>query len=281
MGRTPKTPASTLSGNAGSGSADGSVRRFVGTGASRYLQLASVLRQQIVGGEWPVGHRLPTVEQLADEYGLAKITVRQALAVLASERLTVSERGRGTHVQGRGERVNPAIHFAINDAAAGAETFEIKILEKRFGATLPLLPGDEGHPFDDYTVIRKLHLFGGEPFCFAEFYVATAVFRKFPRGSERSRKIIRLIREVSDVEASSSRQTVTVEPAGYDLAQLLGCSFAAPVAKVRHNLCSKQNLILSIGSAWYRGDRFMLDIVQNPDVHIQRLRTKSRTEYKS
>lgn len=191
-------------------------------GTSRYSQLASVLRQRIVGGEWPVGHRLPTVEELGRQYGLAKITVRQALAILAQENLTVSERGRGTHVRGSGAKVHTAIQRAINDVTAGAGIFEIRILEKSARASLPLLPDDEGEPFADYTLLRKLHLYDGEPFCLAEFYVATDVFRRFPRGAESKLKIVHLIGQVTEIEASESRQTLTVEPAGYEFARLLG-----------------------------------------------------------
>ena len=243
-------------------------------GTSRYSQLASVLRQRIVSGEWPVGHRLPTVEELARQYGLAKITVRQALAILAQEKLTVSERGRGTHVRGSGAKVNSAIRRAINDVTAGAGTFEIRILEKSPGASLPLLPDDEGEPFPNYTLLRKLHLYDGEPFCLAEFYVATEIFRTFPRGAESKRKIVHLIGQMVEVEASVSRQTLTVEPAGYEFARLLGYPFAAPVAKIRHNLCDRQKRIVSIGSAWYRGDKFALDIKREQPLAVSRPRRK-------
>jgi GntR family transcriptional regulator len=243
-------------------------------GTSRYSQLASVLRQRIVGGEWPVGHRLPTVEELARQYGLAKITVRQALAILAEEKLTVSERGRGTHVRGSGAKVNSAIRRAINDVTAGAGTFEIRILEKSPGASLPLRPDDEGEPFPDYTLLRKLHLYDGEPFCLAEFYIATEIFRKFPRGAENKSKIVHLIGQLVAVEASISRQTLTVEPAGYEFAQLLGYPFAAPVAKIRHNLCDRQKRIMSIGSAWYRGDKFTLDIKREQALAVRGPRRK-------
>src|SRR6185369_17181560 len=66
-------------------------------GTPRYMQLASVLRHEIASGKWPVGQRLPTVQQIAENYGLARITVRQAFAILAQDDLIVSERGRGTY----------------------------------------------------------------------------------------------------------------------------------------------------------------------------------------
>jgi len=44
--------------------------------------LAGDLSQKIERGEWPDGHRLPPERELAATYGLARNTVRRALAQL-------------------------------------------------------------------------------------------------------------------------------------------------------------------------------------------------------
>ena len=49
-------------------------------------------------GNWPSGTQLPTIDQLSDRYGVAKVTVRQALGVLASEGLIERVQGKGTFV---------------------------------------------------------------------------------------------------------------------------------------------------------------------------------------
>jgi GntR family transcriptional regulator len=257
------------------GKAGGAEHVFAGnSGASRYMQLASIFRRRIASGEWPVGHRLPTVQQLSEHFGLAKITVRQALAVLAQDNLIISERGRGTYVRGVGAKLDPALRSAINDMSAGAEVFAIQVLEKRAGVRLPPNAEGEGQPLADYTLLRKLHLHDGEPFCLAEFYIATEVFRQFPRGAENKRKIVQLIGEFTNIEPALSHQTVTVEPADYDLARILGYAFSAPVAKIWRTVCDTKGRIVTAGSAWYRGDRFILDMVNQPGLAIPKRRTR-------
>ena len=60
--------------------------------------LAGDLSQKIERGEWPDGHRLPPERELAATYGLARNTVRRALAQLDDRLLRIT--GRGTYVKG-------------------------------------------------------------------------------------------------------------------------------------------------------------------------------------
>lgn len=62
-----------------------------------YIQLASLLRGKIeasAAGGKPFA--LPSENELSDQYGLSRATVRQALALLQREGLIYKEKGRGT-----------------------------------------------------------------------------------------------------------------------------------------------------------------------------------------
>ena len=47
-------------------------------GSALYVQIAGVMRRKMRSGEWPPGIQLPTLEQLAEQLGVARVTVRQA-----------------------------------------------------------------------------------------------------------------------------------------------------------------------------------------------------------
>ncbi len=61
--------------------------RFAFDAVPLYYQLGSVLREQITSGRFTPGDRIPTEAELAGEYGVSRITVRQALAALEEEGL--------------------------------------------------------------------------------------------------------------------------------------------------------------------------------------------------
>lgn len=64
-----------------------------------YQQVADALRAGIRDGVYAPGDRLPTVAELAEQYGVAKMTVQRALTDLRAEELIVSWQGRGTFVR--------------------------------------------------------------------------------------------------------------------------------------------------------------------------------------
>jgi GntR family transcriptional regulator len=70
----------------------------------RYAQLADIFRQRIARNRWPRGTKLPTLEALMREFVVARVTVRQAMELLARDGLVSAERGRGTFVTARPSR---------------------------------------------------------------------------------------------------------------------------------------------------------------------------------
>ena len=65
----------------------------------RYHQVADALRRRIHAGALPSGAPLPSESSLMDEFNASRGTVRQAVAVLRSEGLVITEKGRGTYVR--------------------------------------------------------------------------------------------------------------------------------------------------------------------------------------
>jgi GntR family transcriptional regulator len=66
---------------------------------SQYRQLADLLRERILRGDYPPGSTFPSEPELAAEHGLSRPTVNRALLVLRNEGLIRVERGRGTIVR--------------------------------------------------------------------------------------------------------------------------------------------------------------------------------------
>ncbi|MFD1886937.1 MocR-like pyridoxine biosynthesis transcription factor PdxR [Paenibacillus wenxiniae] len=63
-----------------------------------YRQIEQQLRQRISNGEWPVGTRLPSQRKLAEQLGVNRSTVTQAIDELASWGIIAGNKGGGTRV---------------------------------------------------------------------------------------------------------------------------------------------------------------------------------------
>jgi DNA-binding GntR family transcriptional regulator len=68
-------------------------------GRPAYLQIADDLRRQILDGELQGGDRLPTAQDVMDDYGVSRIVVRNAINVLRAEGLVRTQQGSGTYVR--------------------------------------------------------------------------------------------------------------------------------------------------------------------------------------
>lgn len=62
-------------------------------------QVLAVLTNQIANGEYRVGDKLPTEEELADYFGMSRVTIRIALDALERQGLIARQRGRGTFLR--------------------------------------------------------------------------------------------------------------------------------------------------------------------------------------
>jgi GntR family transcriptional regulator len=63
-----------------------------------YQQIAAQLRSRILAGELAPRSRLPSVESISQETGVARLTARKALRLLVDEGLAVMRPGWGTFV---------------------------------------------------------------------------------------------------------------------------------------------------------------------------------------
>ncbi|SHF21315.1 GntR family transcriptional regulator, histidine utilization repressor [Microbulbifer donghaiensis] len=64
----------------------------------RYAAIKRHIRQQIESGQWPVHFQVPSENQLAQEFGVSRMTARRALSELTDEGVLMRSQGLGTFV---------------------------------------------------------------------------------------------------------------------------------------------------------------------------------------
>src|SRR5215472_10320699 len=63
-----------------------------------YLQIIEQIKRRIAVGDWPEGHALPSIRQLAVDLRISVITVKRAYLELEREGVIVTQQGKGSHV---------------------------------------------------------------------------------------------------------------------------------------------------------------------------------------
>ena len=154
-----------------------------------YKQVAQALRAAILTKSLAPGEKLPSQTELATRYGVARMTIQQALKVLRDDNLIVSRQGSGVFVRERTEKpvgLRPHIEAAFDQEKVSidfsgytAETLQAAIQEPldkiRIGRLSPTsinvrlllsdmnvpqaLPSRAGdHPGDDEAVRHRMQV---------------------------------------------------------------------------------------------------------------------------
>jgi GntR family transcriptional regulator len=128
----------------------------------KYLRIHSSLRERITSGQWPPGSPLPSQRELADEFGVSIMTLRQALQLLTDEGLIQTRHGSGTFATAHyAYDLGHLRSFADDLIAQGAE-----ITTRLLAAEAVTPPADIaarlGAP-GDVLRLRRLRLSGDRP----------------------------------------------------------------------------------------------------------------------
>jgi GntR family transcriptional regulator len=229
----------------------------------RYAQLADLLRQRIARGVWKEGEMLPSLDALVAEFGVARVTVRQAIERLTRENLVSPQRGRGTFVTARaGATGSLRLETTLRDLAAVYRQDKPKLTLIEDTAAMPALRERDGHPAPAYRFLRRVHSRQEVAYSVISIHLDERVFKLAPRRF-RSETVIPVLLDLPKVKIERAWQTLSIGTADLEVAQLLELPLNAPVAEVRRVFTAPDGTVLYLGEITYRGDyiHFEMDLV--------------------
>jgi GntR family transcriptional regulator len=230
----------------------------------RYVQLADLMRSRIARGQWPRGHRLPSLETLMAQFGVARVTVRQAMDLLAREGLVSPQQGRGTFVTGEPDRARVInVVTTLEELSRVYEDTQPRIVNIEESVTLPPQSLGEGQPAPSYAFMRRVHLRDGRPYCVIDIHLDERIFRRAPEKF-RSSTVIPLLTSMKGVDIHTAHQVLTIGTADVEVADRLGIAVNAPVAQVRRIFKDRSGCVIYLAEVVYRGDVIRVEMDLKP-----------------
>lgn len=237
---------------------------FAGNPAPRYAQLAELLRQRIARGAPAAGERLPSIEELAAEFDVARVTVRQALELLAREGLVSLQQGRGTFVTAApAPKGRLRVETTLRDLAEMYRTDRPEILNVVESNVLPDLAPAEGKRAERYFYMRRVHYRAGVPYCVISIYLEERVFRRAPERF-RSELVIPILVSLPGLRIERARQTLRISSADVQVAKHLNVPINSPVAEIRRIFAGAGGEVIYVGEVTVRGDFVHLEMDLKP-----------------
>lgn len=229
----------------------------------RYVQLSDLFRQRVARGIWPHGSRIPSLEQIMEEFSVSRMTARQAVDVLSREGLLTPERGRGTFVSGA-----PVETRWLKMESSLAELAEVyrdtkpAILNIDVQAAPPALLPEDGLPAAAYMQMRRVHSHDDRPYNVISIHLARDIYDLAPERFQRE-TVISVLRDLK-ADIRHAHQTLTISTADVDVASHLGVAINSPVADVRRVFTDSSGRVIYLSLIHYRGDFVRLEMDLKP-----------------
>ncbi|RZI97671.1 MAG: GntR family transcriptional regulator [Variovorax sp.] len=241
-----------------------SASHFSDSPIPRYLQVADLLRQRIARGVWTHGERLPSLDELGVEFGVARVTVRQSIELLARDGLVSPQQGRGTFVTGQpnNERWLNVV-TTLDELSRVYRDTDPQIVNIDESTSAPALRPGEGTPAERYVFMRRVHSRDGRPYCVINIHLDERIFRRSPKRF-RDETVIPLLTHMKGVTIARAHQVLTIGTADMEVARLIDVPVNAAVAEVRRVFRDDADRVIYLAEVTYRGDAIHVEMDLKP-----------------
>lgn len=224
-----------------------------------YFQVAQQIERAIEQGDLQPGSRLGNEIQLADSYGLSRLTMRRAIQELVNKGLLVRKRGVGTQVV-HGQVRRPVELTSLYDDLARANqkpTTRVLLHETvpapdHVAVALGQAPGTE------VVRIERLRLTTNEPLAILRNWLPVGIAR-FSTDELRDRGLYALLR-ASGVNIRVAAQRIGARAGKSAETQLLSVRRGAPVLTMERTAYDDSGTAVEFGSHVYRADNYSFEM---------------------
>lgn len=258
LGSTMRSGGDAMNGTTGDARRPADEReRLQSTQLPLYVTLARLLTADIEAGRWGPGEQLPTIAALAETYGVARVTIRQALGELSNEGRIKSIQGKGSFVADRPRLELIHLESSWRDLLHTLDGNAADLLDVREDVDLPA-SGEDDLSTGRYRYMRRIHRRWAEPYCLMEMYLDADLYDRQP-GRFDVEMAIPLLSELAGPTLKRMTQSFRIGSASLATAKLLGVPPGAPTCKVTRTITNVRDEVLYRGAADYRGDLVVFD----------------------
>ncbi|MBC7233349.1 MAG: GntR family transcriptional regulator [Chloroflexi bacterium] len=230
-----------------------------------YLQIEELLRGWIESGKLRPGDRIPSELELAQTYGISRMTARRAIDTLVMEGILFRRPGKGTFVAQPKTPFAPLTVFSFSTAMRTLGLFvSTKVLNLELVAAPPRVARDlQLPPQEEVIFLRRLRYVENQPMAIHISYIPKERFLRLLDEDVTSRPLNKVMEEISGLRIVASRDYVEAALARPDEASLLGIRQGAPLLLIRGIVYAEGELPVRSTKSVFRGDHFRFFVAGN------------------
>ncbi|NJM42226.1 MAG: GntR family transcriptional regulator [Anaerolineae bacterium] len=227
-----------------------------------YYQLVEALRDQIRSGELKPGAQLPPERDLGEQYGISRMTARQAVQYLIREDALIAKQGSGTFVAEPKLTYDPlhVLGFTEDMMRRGADATS-RVIEQALVEPPPSIAKQiQLRAKERATRIVRLRLSNNVPMLLETVYVPTKRFIGLERANLAKQSLYQLMRDRYGVRVSGSHHTIEAVQAKDYETELFGMHPCMPMILLRGVTYDEADQPVEYFKAVYRGDKFQIQM---------------------
>lgn len=230
---------------------------------SKSRQVYLLLRDAILSGAHRPGERLPGEHQLAESYGVSRVTIRRALAALQRGGLIDRRPGAGTVVRERGIAPAPLtadFSNVLTHLLEMGRNSAVRLLSFEF--VDPPVEVREALRLDPQERTQRsvrVRLIDGEPFSYLTTHVPESIGVTYSEVDLAGTPLLSLL-ERSGVVADHATQTISAGLAAPVVAEALDLAVGAPLLALTRTVYDRDDRGVEHLAALYRPDLYRLQM---------------------
>lgn len=225
-------------------------------GSPIYIQIHNEIKKKIEAGKWAVGDRIPSERELSTQFGVSRMTLRQAIQTLVEEGILERHVGSGTFVsrQKVQEKMSGVTSFTEITEAQGKMPSSRTV---SYLITTPSMSESEKLQLsDEQKVLRmeRIRFADNVPICFEVATVPYDLIKDYQREQITS-SLYRTLEE-HGILIGKAQQTVTATCASERIADYLDIKRGSAILRLRQVTWLKDDRPFEYVRTQYVGDRF-------------------------
>jgi GntR family transcriptional regulator len=225
----------------------------------KYYQLASILRQKILAGEWPPRTPIPSERALETQYNISRTTIRQAIDYLEKQGFIYREHGRGTFVspQKLQKGLQELTSFSEDMLRRGIQPGQVIQSIERLTPPEEVLQRLELPPDAKVLRVERIRLGDAIPIGLQTSFLKLAENQTIAREDlEAAGSLYRILQDKYNIIPTEADETLEVTLATPYEASLLQVKPGAPLLLNERLLYNQNREPVEFVKILYRGDRY-------------------------
>ena len=225
-----------------------------------YLQILQALRARLTNGDWRVGDQIPTDEELTQQFGVSRFTVRAALDVLVADGVIKRYRRRGTFVVARPQGAGTWMLTSLDDLVLSGFPTRPMVLDAVEAKCPPHVAGALGLDDEAQALrIRVLRTAEGEPYAHSIIHIPGPLAQHLPpdwQARLATEPFVSLVAGANTLAVHKAIQVAQALAAPKQIAAMLDLAVGVPVLLLERTFLTRDGIPLEHAQVFCRPDRY-------------------------